>query len=151
MLPRVFYIHYKLFNHLGDVVDTSIGGEPLVFLEGAKQVPSGLESAVLERQPGEKLEVEVPPAAGYGERRDDLVQRLDPEQFSGVENLQPGMLLQTQSGEQRQVVKVIEVSPAGVLVDANHPLAGITLVFEVEIKAVRDATSEELKQGVAIP
>lgn len=132
-------------------MDTSQGGEPLVFLEGAKQVVSGLEKAVHGRQPGESLEVQVPPEMGYGLRREDLVQTLPAEQFTGVSDVKVGMLLQTESGENRHVVKVVQVSGDQITVDANHPLAGITLYFEVEIKAVRDASEEELRQGFATP
>ncbi len=150
MNPKVYTIDYSLKNDDGEVVDTSIGGEPLVVMEGTKQVVLGLEKALSGRQPGEKLDVTVPPELAYGARRDDLVQKVHISQFDGVPDLQVGMLFQTQSGDQRHVVKVVGIDGDQVIIDANHPLAGFSLNFEVEIKAVREATDEELKQGYAL-
>ncbi|OZG70660.1 peptidylprolyl isomerase [Hahella sp. CCB-MM4] len=150
MNPKVYTIEYSLKNDNGEVVDTSVGGEPLVVMEGTKQVVLGLEKALSGREPGEKLEVTVPPELAYGPRREDLVQQVHISQFDGVSDLQAGMIFQTQSGDQRHVVKVVEIRGDQVTIDANHPLAGFSLNFEVEIKAVREATDEELKQGYAL-
>ncbi|WP_020409007.1 FKBP-type peptidyl-prolyl cis-trans isomerase [Hahella ganghwensis] len=150
MNPKVYTIDYNLKNENGEVVDTSHGGEPLVVMEGAKQVVLGLEKALAGREPGEKLEVTVPPELAYGVRREELVQNVHITQFDGVPDLKAGMLFQTQSGDQRHVVKVMAINGDQVTIDANHPLAGFSLNFEVEIKAVREATDEELKQGYAL-
>jgi FKBP-type peptidyl-prolyl cis-trans isomerase SlyD len=149
MTAQVYYVEYNLLNAAGETVDSSRGGVPLVFLEGANQVISGLEKAVSGRCCGDILEIEVPPEQAYGPYRQELVQALHSSQFSEIDTLKPGMLLQTQSGENRHVVKVLEMKDEQVIIDANHPLAGLTLRFEAEIKAVRNASEEELKQGFA--
>ena len=149
MKQQVYYIEYDLLNPEGVEVDTSRGGEPLVFLEGAKQVVPGLEKAVIGHQPGEVLNIKIPPEMGYGLHRPNLVQTLSANQFAGVDKLQKGMLLQTGSGESRHVVKVLAVHGGEVTIDANHPLAGLTLHFEAEIKEVREASDDELTQGYA--
>ena len=149
MNPKVYAIDYRLKNDAGEVVDSSEGGDALVFMEGAKQVVLGLEKALAGREAGETLEVTVPPELAYGLHREELVQTVHISQFEGVPELKQGMVFQTQSGEDRHIVKVVAVQGEQVIIDANHPLAGITLNFEVDIKFVREATDEELRQGYA--
>ncbi len=149
MNPKVYTIDYRLKNEVGEVVDSSEGGEDLVFMEGAKQVVLGLEKALAGREAGESLEVTVPPELAYGLHRDDLVQNVHISQFDGVAELKAGMVFQTQSGEDRHIVKVVAIQGDQVIIDANHPLAGITLNFEVDVKSVREATDDELRQGYA--
>ena len=147
MTRRVYEIDYKLKNAAGDVVDTSVGGEPLVFLEGAGQVVPGLEKALAGREAGEMLEAHIPPELGYGKRDPELVQMVHASQFDDVPDVRQGMIFQTRSGNESQVVRVVAVQGDMVTVDANHPLAGITLHFELNIRAVRDATEEEIRLG----
>lgn len=148
--PLVYTINYWLKNRLGEVVDTSEGGEPLRFMKGAGQVVEGIEKAVEGRGPGDRLEVTIPPEMAYGDHRDDLVRTVARSLFEGVEELKPGMKFQTNTGENRQVVKVVDVQGDRVIVDANHPLAGFTLYFDVDILEVREATDEEIAQGGAL-
>lgn len=147
--PKVYTVDYVLKNAEGVVVDTSRGGEPLVFMEGAKQVVLGLEKAISGREAGETLSISVPPAMAYGERKEELVSQVPLEQFDAPDKVTKGTIFQTQSGDQRVVVRVLEVKDGQVWVDANHPLAGFTLDFEVEVKSVREASNEEMKQGFA--
>jgi len=147
-MPRkVFELDYKLKNAEGQVVDTSQGGEPMVFLEGSGQVVPGLEKALQNRVAGEMLDVTIPPELGYGRRDPELVQTVHISQFDDVPEVHPGMIFQTQSGETSRVVRVVAVSQDSVTVDANHPLAGITLYFELAVRSVRDATEEEIRLG----
>jgi len=149
--PLVYRVQYRLKNRLGEVVDTSEGGEPLVFLMGAEQVVRGLEEAVSGRSPGDCLEATIPPEMAYGEHRQDLVKRVPRSAFAGVEKVEPGMTFQTNSGDIAQVVKVVALDGDLVIVDANHPLAGLTLYFDLEILDVREPTEEELRLGRALP
>lgn len=142
MSTKVYTIHYNMKTRDGQVVDTSLGGEPLEFVEGSGQVVKGIEKALQGREPGQVLEVTIPPELGYGERRDDLVEVLPIEAFEDVE-LTPGKVLQTNENGKIRVVKVIEVTQGGVKVDSNHPLAGFNLYFDLELIAVRDANTTE--------
>lgn len=145
--PAVYTVHYRLKNRSGDVIDTSEGGEPLTFMEGATGVIKGIQEAVRGRGPGDCLEVTVPPEMAYGEHNPEFVRKVPRSAFEGVENLQVGMKFQTNTGEQAQVVKVVGIDGNLVSVDANHPLAGLTLYFELEIVQVREATDDEMESA----
>ncbi|WP_020682781.1 FKBP-type peptidyl-prolyl cis-trans isomerase [Marinobacterium rhizophilum] len=145
----VVQIHYTLKNAAGDVIDTSAGQEPLAYLHGGGNIVEGLESALAGKTVGDKLDVTVEPERGYGERREDLVQDVERSNFVGVEEIEVGMqfLAQTPWGE--QPVTVIAVADDSVQLDGNHPLAGETLNFSVEVVDVREASEEELQHGHA--
>ncbi|MCH8497135.1 MAG: peptidylprolyl isomerase [Marinobacter sp.] len=147
--PLVYTLHYRLKNRAGEVVDTSEGGEPLSFLMGAAGVIKGIQEAVKGRGVGDCLEVTVPPAMAYGEHNPELVRRVPRSAFGDIEEVRPGMTFQTNTGAEAQVVKVVGLDGNLVLVDANHPLAGFTLYFDLEILDVRQATEEELTAGRA--
>jgi FKBP-type peptidyl-prolyl cis-trans isomerase SlyD len=145
----VVQIHYTLKNATGDVIDSSQGQEPLAYLHGAGSIVEGLESALAGKTVGDKLDVTVEPERGYGDRREDLVQTVDRSNFVGVEEIEVGMqfLAQTPWGE--QPVTVMAVADDSVELDGNHPLAGETLNFSVEVVDVRQASEEELQHGHA--
>lgn len=145
--PAVYTVHYRLKNHTGEIVDTSEGGEPLTFMEDAGGVIQGIQEAVRGRGPGDCLEVTVPPDMAYGEHNPEFVRKVPRSAFEGVENLHVGMKFQTNTGEEAQVVKVVAIDGNLVKVDANHPLAGFTLYFDLEIVQVREATDEEVAQA----
>lgn len=145
--PDVFTVHYVLKNKIGELVDTSEGSEPLHFLYGSPGVIEGIQKAVKDRSVGDCLEVTVPAAMAYGEHREDLVRKVPRTMFEGVENLQVGMKFQTNTGDNAQVVQVMGFDGNLVRIDANHPLAGFTLYFDLEIIGRREATPEELEQG----
>ncbi|GAA3572533.1 MULTISPECIES: FKBP-type peptidyl-prolyl cis-trans isomerase [Marinobacter] len=143
----VYTVHYRLKNPVGEVVDTSEGGEPLRFLMGSDNVIKGIQEAVRDRGPGDCLEVTIPPAMAYGEHNPELVRKVARSAFEGIEDLKVGMKFQTNTGEEAQVVKVVAIDGNLVKVDANHPLAGLTLYFDLEIIDRREATEAELEAG----
>ncbi|SFR74725.1 FKBP-type peptidyl-prolyl cis-trans isomerase SlyD [Marinobacter daqiaonensis] len=145
--PMIYTVHYRLKNPQGEVVDTSEGGEPLHFLEGSTGVIEGIQKAVSGRSPGDCLEVTIPAALAYGEHQPELVRKVPRSAFEGVENLQVGMTFQTNTGDEAQVVKVVGMDGNLVRVDANHPLAGFTLYFDLEIIDAREATDDEVAAG----
>lgn len=145
---RVYTLAYQLKNKAGDVVDNSANGEPLRFVSGAGQMIEGIEKAVEGRELGECLEVTIPPEMAYGEHQQDLIRRMPRSMFQGTEELQEGMKFQTNSGDNAQIVKIIGFEDDKVVIDANHPLAGFTLYFELEILEAREATEEEVAQGM---
>jgi FKBP-type peptidyl-prolyl cis-trans isomerase SlyD len=142
----VVSIDYTLTDAAGTVLDSSQGQTPLVYLHGSGGIVSGLEEALQGKTPGENLKVTVPPARGYGERDAALLQQV-PRHLFDIEDLAPGMRFHAEGEHGMQVVTVTEVDGDSVTVDANHPLAGQTLHFDVTVIEVRAATAEELSHG----
>jgi len=96
---------------------------------------------------GDKLTVIISPEKAYGIRNESMVQEINRDVFQGVETIEPGMQFQSQTQDGIQIITVTKVDGDNITVDANHPLAGETLTFDVEIVDVRDATSEEIEHG----
>jgi FKBP-type peptidyl-prolyl cis-trans isomerase SlyD len=144
---KVVSIHYTLKNDAGDILDSSAGGEPLAYLQGYGNIVPGLEKALEGRASGDKLNVRVAPEEGYGARQSALVQDVPREAFEGVDEIVPGMQFHAQGPAGMLVVTVVEANDETVTVDGNHPLAGETLHFDIEVTGVRDATEEEREHG----
>ncbi len=144
----VVTIHYTLTDDDGNVIDSSSDAEPLPYLHGANNIIPGLESALAGKREGDSLQIRVAPAEGYGEIIPELIQVVDRSAFQGVDAIEPGMNFQAQdpSGQTRNIV-VKDVSNDSVTVDGNHPLAGVTLNFDVNVVGVREATPEEIEHG----
>lgn len=144
----VVSMDYTLTDESGNVLDSSNDSEPLAYLHGAGNIIPGLEKALVGKMADDVLQVEVAPAEAYGEKVPELMQTVDKAAFQGVDNLEPGMAFEAQ-GENGQVQRVVIASIDGdqVTVDGNHPLAGMTLNFDVKIISVRDATEEEISHG----
>ena len=132
--------------------DSRQRGEPLLALLGHCQLVPGVEKALTGREAGDKFEIDVAPEDAYGERQEGLLQRVPKKYFQNAQRLKPGMttVLQTKDGGQR-VVTVHKVGMSAIDVDHNHPLAGKTLHFDIEIVEVRAATPEEIAHGHAHP
>ena len=145
----VVTIHYTLTDDAGEVLDNSRDSDPMVYLHGASNIIPGLEKQLTGKTAGATLKVTVSPEEGYGEHSPEAIQKVPRSAFEGVEDIQPGMQFQTEGPQGMQIIVVAEVSEEEVTVDANHPLAGKTLHFDVSIEAVRDATPEELDHGHA--
>jgi len=145
---KVATFHYHLTDAAGEVIDSSREAQPLTILVGHGALIPGMEQALIGHKVGDRFDIVVPPAEGYGERRDDFTQRVPKKYFRDADHLKPGdaTVLSVQGGGYRQVV-VLKVGSSVVDVDLNHPLAGKTLHFNVEITDVRDATEEEISHG----
>jgi FKBP-type peptidyl-prolyl cis-trans isomerase SlyD len=143
---KVASFHYTLTNDSGDVLDSSVGREPLSYLHGARNLVPGLEKALAGRGVGDRFTVDVAPQEGYGLRDKDLVHVVPRDAFGGAA-VEPGMqfIARTPMGE--TPVVVVRVDGDRVTIDANHRLAGETLHFAVEITDVREASGEELLHG----
>jgi len=128
----VISIHYTLKNDAGEVLDSSEGNDPLVYLHGANNIISGLENALVGKAAGSECQVTVQPEEGYGPKQDELIQVVPREMFQGVDELQPGMQFQAQGPDGAvQMVVIANVNGDEITVDANHPLAGRTLIFDI--------------------
>jgi len=143
----VVSFNYTLTDDQGKVIDSSDGREPLTYLQGSGQIVPGLEKAMDGHQVGDRFDVDVVPEEGYGIRHAELVQEVPREAFQGVEDVQPGMQFQGQGPQGVINVTVTKVEDGKVHIDGNHPLAGQTLHFAVEITGVREASAEELAHG----
>jgi FKBP-type peptidyl-prolyl cis-trans isomerase SlyD len=139
--------HYTLTDDQGQVLDSSEGREPLTYLHGTGQIVPGLEKAMEGRQAGDQFNVDVVPAEGYGERHDELMQEVPRAAFQGVEDIQPGMQFQGHGPQGAINVTVTKVENDMVYIDGNHPLAGQTLHFAIQVADVRAASAEELEHG----
>ncbi len=144
--PRHLTFHYTLRNRAGRVLDTSRGAEPLSCVEGTGQIIEGLEESLLRMGGGEKRTIIVPPERAYGLREDELIQKV-PRSRLPVDDIRAGDQFQTGPDRQDPIVTVLAIEGDEVLLDANHPLAGEELHFEVELLAVRAATPAELQGG----
>lgn len=140
----VVLFHYTLKDASGAIIDQS-DGEPLAYLHGHGQIVPGLERELTGKAAGDKMQVHVLPADGYGEYDARLVQQVPREAFSRIDGLHVGMELQTRTPNGHAAMVVVkEISPEYVAVDGNHSLAGQELFFDIEIADVRGATEEEL-------
>lgn len=132
------------------VVDSNIGGMPLVFMFGRGQIIPGLENAISNMSIGEKAEVLVKAEDAYGAYEAEAKQEVSRDQFAGIE-LEIGMTLYGQ-GEDGGTVQVVvqDIGDESVIIDFNHPLAGKDLVFLVGINNIREASTEEMMSGIPV-
>lgn len=139
----VVSFHYTLNDPDGVLLDTSAGHEAFSYLHGSGGIVPGLEEQMEGRAKGDRMEVVVEPGKGYGEIDATLLQRVPMDRFGG-QAVEEGMQFQTPD---HRVWSVMEVKDGQVVLNGNHPLAGVTLHFSVEITDVRDATTEEVAHG----
>ena len=143
---RVVSIHYTLTNDDADVLDNTEESGPMDYLHGAENIILGLEDALEGKTVGDKLKVRVDPEDGYGEVFTELMQIVDITAFEGVESIEVGMQFESESDDgELELVSVKSIDGNEVTIDANHPLAGVTLNFDVEVVGIRDATAEEIE------
>jgi FKBP-type peptidyl-prolyl cis-trans isomerase SlyD len=145
----VVTFHYAVAEHEGPSIETSREREPLAVLIGHGNIIPGLEAAMLGHAAGDRFETVVTPEQGYGEHRPDMMQRVPRKHFRASAKLVPGMQTTVQTNQGPRMVTVRKVGMSVVDVDLNHPMAGKTLSFDVEVIGVREATPEELAHGHA--
>ncbi len=147
---RVVDIDYSLHLGDGEVVDRSDPGEPLSYLHGEGEIVPGLESALEGLDVGDRKQVVVPPASGYGDHDPRGLQQVPRQAFPADFKPEVGMELSAQGPDGDEVAFVIQrVEPELITIDLNHPLAGKTLHFDVTVREVREATPDELEHGHA--
>lgn len=145
---KVVVFHYTLTGDAGQVIDSSAGREPLPYLHGAGNIVPGLERQMLGRSAGDRFEAIVPPDEGYGDHNGRPPQAVPRNAFPDDVEVQPGMQFAAQTPTGQMIpLWVVGVEEDQVLVDDNHPLAGQTLTFNVEIVQIRDATEGERQHG----
>ena len=129
---RVIAFNYVLKNTQGDVLDKSETNQPLPFLEGRQQIIPALERVIALLSEGDKKQITLTAEEGYGEFRQDMIMEVPKEELAHIK-LELGAHLQLQLEKQVKVVKVMKISDTHVTLDGNHPLAGVGLVFDIEI------------------
>jgi FKBP-type peptidyl-prolyl cis-trans isomerase SlyD len=139
-------IEYTLKNDAGEVLDSSEGRAPLVYLHGLGNLVPGLEKALDGKAAGESLDVTLTPEEGYGHRNEKLVRKIPIRKLQD-KNPQPGNRYRAQLEDGPRIVLVTGITGDYATIDANHPLAGQTLHFAVKVVEVREATAEELAHG----
>lgn len=144
----VVTMHYELKGADGEVLDSSAGKDPLVYLHGANNIIVGLEEQLEGKQAGDKVEAQVAPDKGYGMPVDALIQEVPKAAFGAeIEKVEVGMRFQAETEQGPVPVVVTAIENDMVTVDGNHPLAGQQLFFTCEIQEVRDASQEEIDHG----
>lgn len=143
---HVVTLHYTVKTPDGADIDSSQGAEPLAFIQGSNFMIAGLEEALYGKQKGDAFAITISPDKAYGERHEQLVQKVSVSAFEGME-VEVGMSFRATTDQGEQSVIIVDKDDEHVTVDGNHPLAGHTLMFDVAIQDVREATSEELTHG----
>lgn len=134
--------HYTLTDNSGNILDTSSGRDPLSYIHGIGNLIPGMEEGLEGKTAGQKFSVKISPEKGYGNIEADRIQKVSRTQFED-QDLQVGMRFRTQAG----ISTITHIENDTVTLDANHPLAGVELNFDVEITDVREATKDELAHG----
>jgi FKBP-type peptidyl-prolyl cis-trans isomerase SlyD len=140
-------MHYTLKDDKGEVLDTSDGQDPMVFLYGFGNIISGLEKAIEGKSVGDKLDVSIEPEDGYGIRDEGLQQEVDRGDFEGIADIEVGMRFQAETEDGNVPIRVVALEGDTVTVDGNHELAGERLHFSVSIESIREAEQEEITHG----
>ena len=144
---KVVIMDYTLKDDEGNIIDQSQDSQ-FAYLHGANNIIPGLESALSDKAVGDKVSVRVTPEEGYGERVDAMVQNVDRGMFDHDQELEVGQQFHAQSPEGHMLtVTITHVDGDTITVDGNHPLAGVHLNFDVEIKDIREASAEEIDHG----
>ena len=138
---------YTLTDDAGKVLDSSEGQEPLAYVHGLGNIIPGLEEEMEGKSSGDAFQVRVPAAKGYGERDEEMIHDVPKSQLPPDAKLELGMQFQAESEHGLHLLTVVGIEEETVKMDANHPLAGVALNFDIRIVEVRDATPEELEHG----
>ncbi len=149
---RVVTLAYELRDEQGNELEIRTPESPLVFLQGRGQLLTAVEKALEGQTPGFARTIRLDPRDAYGPYRPELVAEMPLAAFPKGREIAAGMKFDTAGPDGRPiVVRVVEVGGKTVTLDGNHPLAGVSLVFEVRVLDVREASEDELKTGIAVP
>lgn len=149
MSKQVMGFHYTLKDKEGNVIDSSNGSDPLLFMVGSGHIIPGLENEITALNIGDKKNVEVKAADAYGEVIQDLVLTVQKSQFPEDADLKIGDQFQVNEEPNAPIFTVTAIEEENVHIDGNHPLAGQDLFFDIEVTEKREATAEEIDHGHA--
>ena len=146
---KIGTIHYTLTDDSGSIIDSSRNGTALSYLHGNHNLITGMENALEGKKTGEKFKVNISPEEGYGPKDERLINKVPLNNFPEKNDIKVGAQFQADTNEGPRVATVILVDNESATVDFNHPLAGKTLHFDIEVVDVRAATADELTHGHA--
>ena len=138
---------YTLKNNKGEILDTSENSKPLTYIHGKGFMIPGLEKELEGKKEGESFKTTIKSAEAYGDYSEKLIFEIEKEKLGHIENMEAGMHVKMQIEKGLVVLKILSIKDETVKIDANHPLAGQDLYFDVSIKEIREATKEELEHG----
>lgn len=144
---HVVTIDYTLTDNEGTVMDTSRGQEPLNYLHGTNSLIPGLEKALEGKSEGADFKVTIAPAQAYGNRDENLVHEVNRAELAHLPNLKEGMELEVDADGDTLILTIVEINDKSVVLDGNHPLAGVTLNFDILVRSIRKATADEISHG----
>lgn len=143
----VVTLNYTLKNSAGEILDTSEGREPLVYLHGVGGLIPGLEAELEGKEKGNSFNAVIAPENAYGKRSDDLLHVVPKSGFQGDEEMQIGMQVQLETEQGPAIATISEIEGENVTLDLNHPLADMELHFAIDVMDLRDATEDEISHG----
>ena len=143
----VVVFDYTLTDDDKEIIDSSTGSEPLAYIQGEGQIVPGLEKAMEGKKAGDSFSISIAPEEAYGLHDPENISVVPADQIEGGEDLEEGMQLHTEGEFGEQTVLITKIVGNEVTIDGNHPLAGLTLHFDIAIRDVRAATEEELDHG----
>jgi FKBP-type peptidyl-prolyl cis-trans isomerase SlyD len=146
---HVVTFHYTLKNDRGELIESSVGREPLDYLHGYRNIIPGLESELVGKSAGDEFTATVEPENAYGKYDESMVQTLSRDDFDGVEEFETGMRFEVEDDDGVGLVTVTKIKGDEITVDGNHPMAGERLVFDIVVVKIREASAEELTHGHA--
>ena len=148
-MTKVIGFHYTLKNDAGEVLDSSVGGDPMLYLAGSGQILMALDAAINGLAIGEKKSVSLTAKEGYGEINPAFKMNVKLSQFPPGTEVEKGLQFRISNEPGSPMFRVINVLDEEVFIDGNHPLAGENLHFDIEITETRDATEDEIAHGHA--
>ena len=148
-MTKVIGFHYTLKNDAGEVLDSSSGGDPMLYLAGSGQILMALDVAINNLAVGDKKSVSLTAKEGYGEVDPALKMNVKLGQFPPGTEVKPGLQFRISNEPGSPMFRVMNVLGEEVFIDGNHPLAGEALHFDVEITESREATEDEIAHGHA--
>lgn len=144
---QVVYFHYTLTGEDGKAFETSTNSHPMTFLFGHNNILPALEAEFADKNEGDQFQVTLTPEQAYGQRNEAGVQRIPIKHLATKGKLQKGQAVKVNTDNGMRDVTIVKVGKFNVDVDTNHPLAGLTITFDISIETVREAEAEELAHG----
>lgn len=144
---RIVGIGYTLTDTENQLLDSTPGSDPLIYLHGHENIIPGLERALEGKSEGDTFKITIPAADAYGNRDERLIIQVPRDRFEGVEGVEKGMQFEAETADGSRIVTVTGITGSTITVDGNHPLAGMDLNFDVTVMNVREASDEEIVHG----
>ncbi|MAA59734.1 MAG: peptidylprolyl isomerase [Alcanivorax sp.] len=144
---KLVSLHITIRNLDGEILETTAGVLPMLYIHGRQQIPAGFEQALAGKKVGDQVQARIEPQFGYGVRDETLLQTLPRQLLDADQDLAPGMQITAETEDGPVPVRIVALDDTTITVDGNHAYAGQTLLFSAEIRNVRDATAQELAEG----